>query len=245
MNETNRDLGCHCFGNWKCNGTAADLRSWAENFDPGACRAAVFVPHPYLRMAGEELAGKAQVGCQDLSAHAGGPHTGEVSAVMAADCGAQLALVGHSECRQAGQSNEDVARRLARAVDADLVPVLCVGESLAEREAGQLAEVLSRQLQAAVEGLERARNPLIAYEPVWAIGTGRAASAEDARQAAVLVREILGKIDSGLKPPILYGGSVKAANAAELMAAEEVNGLLVGGASLDAAEFSAICAAAG
>ena len=233
-----------CFGNWKCNGTAADLRAWAADFEPADSQAAIFVAHPYLMAAEDLLAGKAEVGCQDVAAHAGGAHTGEVCAAMAADCGARLALVGHSECRQAGQDDEAVAARLVQVVDAGLAPVLCVGESLAEREAGQLADVLSRQLQAAAGGLGRARDAVIAYEPVWAIGTGRAASAEDARQAARLVREILAGIDASLRPPVLYGGSVKAANTPELMAVEEVDGLLVGGASLDVREFSAICAAA-
>ena len=248
MNASGQQAGdrCRplCFGNWKCNGTAAYLHAWAKEFAAAGSQAAVFVPHPYLSLAGELLSGRVQVGCQDLSVHAGGAHTGQMSAAMAADCGAQLALVGHSECRQAGQDDEAVAACLAQAVDAGLVPVVCVGESLAEREAGQLAGVLERQLQAVAKQLGRARDPVIAYEPVWAIGTGRAASAEDARQAAQLVREILAKTDPSLRPPVLYGGSVKAANTAELMAAEEIDGLLVGGASLDAREFSAICAAA-
>ena len=198
-----------------------------------------------MSLAAQLLSGKAQVGCQDLSVHAGGAHTGQVAAAMAADCGAQLALVGHSECRQAGQDDEAVAGRLAQAVDSGLAAVVCVGESLAEREAGQLEAVLARQLQAVAEQLKPAKDAVIAYEPVWAIGTGRAASAEDARQAVQLVREILAGADSSLRPPILYGGSVKAANTAELVATGEIDGLLVGGASLDAREFSAICAAAG
>ena len=185
---------------------------------------------------------KAAVGCQDISLHAGGAHTGEVSAAMAADCGAQFTLVGHSECRQAGQDDKAVAGRVAQAVAGGLIPVLCVGETLDQREAGQLEKVLADQLGAAATELRQSRSPIVAYEPVWAIGTGRAASADDARQAIGIVKDYLARTFSD-PLPVLYGGSVKAANAAEYMAVEEIDGLLVGGASLKADEFSAICAA--
>ncbi|MCY4325831.1 MAG: triose-phosphate isomerase [Betaproteobacteria bacterium] len=244
MNASNQNTKGRplCFGNWKCNGSIAALRQWAADFDPGGAQAAVCVPYPYLSLAVQLLDKKAAVGCQDISLHAGGAHTGEVSAAMAADCGAQFTLVGHSECRQAGQDDKAVAGRIAQAVGEALIPVLCVGETLEQREAGKLEEVLADQLGAAAAELRQSRSPIVAYEPVWAIGTGRAASADDAQKAVGLVKGILKRTFVDYIP-VLYGGSVKAANAAEYMAVDEIDGLLVGGASLKADEFSAICAA--
>ena len=169
---------------------------------------------------------------------------------MLASLQCRFVIVGHSERRHGmGENDDDVAKKLRAAQRDGLVPIVCVGETLAEREAGQMAEVLVRQVRGAYEGLsaDAARATVVAYEPVWAIGTGKVATVEQASEAHAIIRETLGRVTApglGADIAILYGGSVKADNAAELFASEEIDGALVGGASLEAASFWRIIAAA-
>ena len=231
-------------GNWKCNGSRAELQVWAAAFDPAAATAVLCVPYPYLAEAVALLAGRVAVGCQDLSPRLGGAHTGEVSATMVADCGCQYAIIGHSDCRLAGQDDDEVAIRLERAHEAGLRPILCVGESLAQREAGHLEKVIGAQLRAAVAAIVKATDLIVAYEPVWAIGTGVSASVEDFQEAAGFIRGRLAEIAVDARIQVLYGGSVNEDNAAGFLAQKGIDGLLVGGASLSAAKFTGVCAAA-
>jgi len=237
-------------GNWKMNG---DRASNARRFDalaagwrarPGRA-IAVCVPFPYLAQASERLEGSAVTwGAQDVSEHASGAHTGEVSASMVAEFGSRYAIVGHSERRQShAESDALVAAKARAALGAGLVPIVCVGETLAEREAGTTGAVVERQIGAVIAGLGAAMaRCVVAYEPVWAIGTGRTASPEQAQEVHALLRARLGKAGAG-EVALLYGGSVKAANAAALFGMADVDGGLVGGASLDTDELMAIGAA--
>jgi triosephosphate isomerase len=212
---------------------------------------AVCVPFPYLAQAQSLLAATPVAwGAQNLSEHAQGAFTGEVSASMIADFSCRYVLVGHSERRALyGDSDPVVARKFLAAQQAGLVPVLCVGETLAQRDAGETLPVVSAQLQAVLDcvGVSAFSQAVIAYEPVWAIGTGRTATPEQAQEVHAGIRALL----SGLDPvvaggvQVLYGGSVKAQNAAELFAQPDIDGGLIGGASLVADDFLAICRAAG
>jgi triosephosphate isomerase len=180
-------------------------------------------------------------GAQDVSAHAAGAFTGEVAAAMIAEFGSRFAIVGHSERRQYHAERDAlVGAKACAALAAGLTPIACVGETLAEREAGSTAGVVRRQLDAVLEavGTDAAR-VVVAYEPVWAIGTGRTATPEMAQEVHAALRSRLGEVGAG-SIPLLYGGSVKAANAAALFAMPDIDGALVGGASLDAGEFVAI-----
>ncbi|MCG3134459.1 MAG: Triosephosphate isomerase [Planctomycetes bacterium] len=237
-------------GNWKMftrAATAAELAgavASAADAAPGA-DVAVFPPFPYLSGVAAALRGsRVALGAQCCHDRAEGAHTGEVSAEMAADVGCRMVLCGHSERRQAGESDEAVGLRVRAALRAGLVPVLCVGETLAERESGAADRVLERQLLSGTHGLaaDEVRRVDVAYEPVWAIGTGRTATPETAVAAHRTIRAALVRTfgDAGAFPRILYGGSVKPSNAEELMRSEGVQGVLVGGASLDAASFRAI-----
>jgi triosephosphate isomerase len=234
-------------GNWKMNGglaqNAALLSALAAGWRAGADREmAVCVPFPYLAQARELLAGSAvSWGAQDVSEHASGAFTGEVSAAMIAEFGARYALAGHSERRQFhGERDEQVAAKARAALSAGLTPIVCVGETLAEREAGQTSAVVTRQIDAVIGalGTSMART-VVAYEPVWAIGTGRTASPEQAQEVHALLRSRLAAAGAA-DVRLLYGGSVKAANAASLFGMPDVDGGLVGGASLDVREFLAI-----
>jgi triosephosphate isomerase len=242
-------------GNWKLNGSLAANRALLEAVvaglpGTGKARFGVCVPAPYLAQAQHLLAGSMlEWGAQDVSRFAGGAYTGEVSAAMVAEFGSRLALVGHSERRSIfGDADAVVAEKFALAAAAGLVPILCVGESLAEREAGVTESVVARQLDAVLEtsGVASLGRAVVAYEPVWAIGTGRTASAQQAQDVHGFIRGRIAARDrevaAGL--PILYGGSVKAGNAGELFAMPDVDGGLIGGASLIAAEFIEICRAA-
>ena len=218
---------------------------------PDSVDVVVFPPFPYIaEMVARQHDAGLGVGAQDVSEHDGqGAYTGEVSAAMLADIGAEWALVGHSERRQYhGESDELVARKFAAARAGGLTPILCVGETLAQRDAGQTQLVVARQLQAvvALNGIASFDTAVIAYEPIWAIGTGRTATPELAQQVHAFIRSQLEREDVMIArlTRLLYGGSVKAANAAELFAQADVDGGLIGGASLAASDFLGICAAA-
>ena len=209
----------------------------------------VCAPFPYLAQLATELQGTGiEWGAQDLSEHDSGAYTGEVSGAMLAEFGCRYVIVGHSERRSLhAETDAQVAAKMATALRHGLTPIVCVGESLAERESGQTAAVVSRQLDALmVQGTGALGASVLAYEPVWAIGTGRTASPDQAQEVHALLRERVARADvkTAAVLPILYGGSVKAANAVELFSMPDVDGGLVGGASLQAAEFAAICAAA-
>lgn len=237
--------------NWKMHGSNAltDELVGALVERPPDCEVVVFPPFPYLPRA-VALAGRGVgVGAQDLSAHTQGAYTGEVAGAMLHEVGARYVLVGHSERRQYhSEADELLAAKLARALEVGLVPVLCVGETLDERNRGITEQVVGRQVQAPFRllGRERLASLIIAYEPVWAIGTGRTATAMEAQAVHAFIRSQVAEHDVKLSKLIrlLYGGSVKAANAPELFAQPDVDGGLVGGASLVAEEFLAICAAA-
>jgi len=233
-------------GNWKMHGNRAANAALLDAIVRGQGNAAeagcaVCVPFPYLAQAAERLRGTAVAwGAQNLSEHAQGAYTGEVSAAMLADLGCKYVIVGHSERRQLfGETDEQVAAKFAAARRGGLTPILCVGETLAEREAGRTEQVVGRQLDAVLK-VENFSGAVLAYEPVWAIGTGRNATPEQAQAVHAFLRT---KVSSGTC--IVYGGSMKAANAAGLLAMPDIDGGLIGGASLAAEEFLAILRAAG
>ena len=242
-------------GNWKMNGRSASaglLAARVRDGLPAECGAEVVLCPPFVHLAaaGRHLEeGRVSLGAQDLCARRDGAFTGEVSGEMLADAGCTFVIVGHSERRTLyGESDEVVARKYRRACDAGLTPILCLGESLEEREAGSTSEVVARQLRAVAEhcGEGALGRGVIAYEPVWAIGTGRTATPEQAQDVHAFVRARLEARSGELarRARILYGGSVKAENAARLFSMPDVDGGLVGGASLDADEFIKICAQA-
>ena len=212
----------------------------------GAADLAVFPSFPYLAQAESMLAGShIKWGGQTLNPHQQGAHTGEVSGSMLTDMACHYVLVGHSERRAVyGESDNDVAKRFSAALEAGLEPILCVGESRAEREAGQTETVVGRQLDAvlSVVGIAAFSAATIAYEPVWAIGTGLTATPDQAQSVHAFIRDKLSALDGtiGGQIQILYGGSVKGSNAAELFAESDIDGGLVGGASLTAEDFLAI-----
>jgi len=241
-------------GNWKLQGsrafTAELVGALAGAGVPDGVQMVVIPPAPYLGQAVGLAAGSdIAVGAQDVSMHAKGAYTGEVAASMLADVGASHVLVGHSERRQYhGETSDQVAAKFKAALDAGLVPVLCVGETLEQREAGQVEAVIAGQLQPVLDlvGADGLGRGVVAYEPVWAIGTGRTASPEQAQAVHAFIRGVVAATDATIADSlsILYGGSVKPDNAAELFAQPDVDGGLVGGASLVAADFQAIAAAA-
>ena len=235
-------------GNWKMNGSRPANRALLEAVQAGIAglggmECAVCVPFPYLCDVSEQLRGGAIAwGAQNMSEHPKGAFTGEVSAAMLVEWGCRYVIVGHSERRQVfGESDAQAAAKFAAALDAKLVPILCVGETLAEREQGQTEKVLARQLDEVLTttGIEAFSGAVVAYEPVWAIGTGRTATPQQAQEAHAFIRR---RIFKGTR--ILYGGSVKADNAAAIFAMPDVDGGLIGGASLVAQDFLAICRAA-
>ncbi|MGL4574573.1 MAG: triose-phosphate isomerase [Burkholderiaceae bacterium] len=245
-------------GNWKMHGTlpanAKLLAALEQGVLASDCEVAVCVPAPYLAQASQALLGSAVAwGAQDCSAHKQGAFTGEVSAAMLTDFGCRYVIVGHSERRQYhGETSALVAEKMLQVLEAGLSPIVCIGETLAQREAGQTDEVVATQVQAAIDALKRVDEMqwiwrvVIAYEPVWAIGTGKTASPEQAQQVhAAIRRQWQGAFaDHAKHLRVLYGGSMKAGNAASLMAQADIDGGLVGGASLVAEEFLAIVAAA-
>jgi triosephosphate isomerase len=237
-------------GNWKMNGglatNSALLSALKAGWQSVADRMlAVCVPYPYLQQAQTALTGSPIAwGAQDVSEHGSGAYTGEVSAAMLSEFGCRYAIVGHSERRQYyGDTDGVVAAKAAAALAAGLVPIACVGETLAERDAGATDAVVIRQLDAVLARVGRdAVKMVIAYEPVWAIGTGRTATPDQAQAVHALLRARLGGAGAS-DVPLLYGGSVKADNAAALFAMADIDGGLIGGASLKAAEFFAVARA--
>jgi len=207
-------------------------------------------PFPYLASVASQLQGSAvELGAQNVSEHEAGAYTGEVASRMLRDVGCRYVIVGHSERRALyGESSAQVAEKMAAALGAGLVPILCVGEMLEEREAGSTEEVVGEQLGAALErsGIAAFKGSVIAYEPVWAIGTGKTATPEQAQDVHRYIRSVLAEQDASVAETvqILYGGSVKGDNAAGLFAMPDIDGGLIGGASLKAADFLAIARAA-
>lgn len=239
-------------GNWKMNGSTAANASLVQQLLAGvgeaACDIAVCVPAPYLAEVGALVKGSAiAVGAQDVSAHDAGAYTGEVSAGMLRDLSVRYAIVGHSERRQYhGETDAVVAGKAQKALAAGITPIVCVGETLQEREAGLTEEVVKRQLAAVIHTNGHCISEIVvAYEPVWAIGTGKTASPEQAQQVhAVLRAQLHAATEHANRVQILYGGSMNAANAAQLLGQADIDGGLVGGASLKAADFLTIIAAA-
>lgn len=237
-------------GNWKMNGSRAfgvELLDALKARAPWNAEVAVCVPAPYLSEAAASLKGSAIAwGAQDCSEHAGGAYTGEVSAAMLADWQCRYVIVGHSE-RRAYHAESDalVARKAQAALAQGLTPIVCVGETRAEREAGQTEAVVRRQLAAVIEQLgAQIDKTVIAYEPVWAIGTGLTASPEQAQAVhAALRAQLAESTPAAAQMQLLYGGSVKPDNARELFAQPDIDGGLIGGAALKAADFDAICRA--
>ncbi len=242
-------------GNWKLNGSVAGNEALLKALLGGTPRngsagCAVCVPFPYLAQARALLEGSAIAwGAQDCSRHEKGAFTGDVSAAMIAEFGARYAIVGHSERRTLfGDTDAIVVEKYGRVKRAGLTPIFCVGETLQEREAGSTESVLARQVDALLAGgAQQLEGGVVAYEPVWAIGTGKTATSQQAQDAHDFIRSRIAAKDAKVAAqlPILYGGSVKAANAAELFAMPDVDGGLVGGASLVAEEFVGIWRAAG
>lgn len=242
-------------GNWKMHGTRAENADLIEALLLGlpaqpAADIAVCPPFVYLWETGRLLKqSSVALGAQSVCAESVGAFTGEVSAAMLKDVGCRYAIVGHSERRSLYKEDDAlVARKFLAAQSQGLTPILCVGESLDERERGSTMQVVSRQLTAVLElaGVEAMRNAVVAYEPVWAIGTGKNATAAQAQEVHAHIRALVGsrdaKIASALR--VLYGGSVKGGNAAEIFSMPDVDGGLIGGASLKVDEFLKICAAA-
>jgi triosephosphate isomerase len=239
-------------GNWKMNGSLAAnqalLQAMLAGLGSPACAVAVCVPAPYLAQAKTLLAsGAISLGAQDVSQHEAGAYTGEVSAAMLKEFGVRYAIVGHSERRQYhGETDAVVAAKAQRALEAGITPIVCVGETLAERDAGQTEATVTRQLAAVTAATgPRIGDIVLAYEPVWAIGTGKTATPQQAQQVhAVLRAQLAGACEQAAGIAILYGGSMNAVNAAELLAQPDIDGGLIGGASLSAPDFLKIIAAA-
>ena len=239
-------------GNWKMNGSLADNASLVSALLAGMagvhCRAAVCVPTAYLAQLQNLLSGSSiELGAQDVSAHDGGPYTGEVSARMLQDFAVRYCIVGHSERRRYhAESDVLVAAKAQRALAAGITPIVCLGESLAEREAGQTEAVVKRQLAAVIHANGHCISEIVvAYEPLWAIGTGLTATPDQAQQVhAVLRAQLQAASAHADRVSILYGGSMTAATAAQLLAQPDVDGGLIGGAALKAPDFLSMLAMA-
>ena len=239
-------------GNWKMNGSLAANESLVNALIAGStgalCDVAVCVPAPYLSQVQALVAGsRIALAAQDISQHTAGAFTGEVSATMLQDFSVRYCLVGHSERRQYhGETDAIVALKAQKALAAGITPIVCVGETLAERDSGLTEAVVKRQLAAVIhENGHCISEIVVAYEPVWAIGTGRTATPEQAQQVhAVLRTQLQAATEHADRIAILYGGSMNASNAAQLLAQADIDGGLVGGAALKAADFLTIIAAA-
>jgi triosephosphate isomerase len=239
-------------GNWKMNGSLAANEALVKGLLAGltapACQVALCVPSVYLAQMQSLVVGSSiELGAQDVSQHEAGAFTGEVSGAMLTEFGVRYCIVGHSERRQYhGETDALVALKAQRALACGITPIVCVGETLAEREAGHTEEVVKRQLAAVIHTNGHCISEIVvAYEPVWAIGTGKTASVEQAQQVhAVLRAQLKAASPQADRIHILYGGSMNASNAAQLLAQPDIDGGLVGGASLKAADFLSIIASA-
>lgn len=242
-------------GNWKMNGSRASVAALLDGLkaDFGqvtTAEVAVCAPAILIADTQQSLQGSAiKWGGQDLSVHESGAYTGEIAGAMLADFGCHFAIIGHSERRAYhGESDALVAEKFVAARKAGIVPILCVGETLEEREQGITEQVVARQLDAVIEhcGIEQVGEGVIAYEPVWAIGTGKTASPEQAQEVHAFIRGRLAANNPAVAEAVrlLYGGSMNPKNAADLMAREDIDGGLIGGASLKPADFLAVCSAA-
>jgi triosephosphate isomerase len=242
-------------GNWKMNGSRESVfellkgiregMSQVTDAEVAVCPPYVFIPDVQGHLTGTKISW----GGQDLSIEEKGAYTGEVSGSMLADFGCKYVIVGHSERRSYhAESDQQVAEKYKAAMDAGLKPILCVGETLEERESDATESVVERQLKAVIEhcGVASLGEGVIAYEPVWAIGTGKTATPEQAQQVHGFIRGMIAQLDSGVaeKVQILYGGSMKPSNAAELISKPDIDGGLIGGAALKAEDFLGICKAA-
>lgn len=239
-------------GNWKMNGSLAANESLVSSLLAGlgsvSCQVAICAPAVYLPQMQSLVAGSVlELGAQDLSVHESGAYTGEISGAMLKEFGVRYCIVGHSERRQYhGETDAVVAAKTQRALAFGITPIVCVGETLAEREAGRTEEVVKRQLAAVIHDNGHCISEIVlAYEPVWAIGTGKTASSEQAQQVhAVLRAQLRAASAQADRIQILYGGSMNAANAKQLLSQQDIDGGLVGGAALKAADFLAIVASA-
>lgn len=243
-------------GNWKMNGDSESTTSLINGIADGrddVTAAEVLVCPPYILIprAADALNGQADIvlGAQDLDINQNGAFTGQISAAMLVDAGCEYVIVGHSERRAIyGESDQDVANKFKVAQDGGLIPVLCVGETLEERESGNTESVVARQIQAVIDlvGIDNFDNAVIAYEPVWAIGTGKTATPEMAQEVHKFIRDMLSALNTGIADNLrlLYGGSMNAGNAESLIGMADIDGGLIGGASLQAESFLAICKAA-
>lgn len=240
-------------GNWKMNGLRADALALAKAVADGSRQAAwtdrdllVCPPATLVMMVADAVEGSGVlVGGQDCHAKSSGAHTGDIAAEMLRDCGASHVIVGHSERRtDCGETDAAVRAKAEAAWRAGLVPIVCIGETLAERESGMTFSVLANQLEGSIPAGATAKRLVVAYEPVWAIGTGKTPTTAEVAAAHAHIRKVLaGLVPDAAGVRLLYGGSVKGSNAAELLAAGDVDGALVGGASLKADEFLAIAKA--
>jgi triosephosphate isomerase len=243
-------------GNWKMNGdseSTVNLVNGIANGRADVTNAEVLICPPYILIprAADALNGRDDIflGAQDLDINESGAFTGQISASMLVDAGCKYVLVGHSERRALyGESDQNVAAKFKVAQDGGLIPVLCVGETLAERESGDTETVVARQLQAVIDvvGIDKLADSVIAYEPVWAIGTGMTATPEQAQDVHKFIRNMLSALSTDVAEnmQILYGGSMNAGNADALIGMQDIDGGLIGGASLQAESFLAICKAA-
>ena len=243
-------------GNWKMNGSRSSIKELLEGIKAGmgdvkSAEVVVCAPAIYLADVSEQLSGsKVAWGGQNLSTEAKGAFTGEISADMLLDFKSEYVIVGHSERRTLyGDTDQLVAEKFEVARKAGLKPILCIGESLEERESGVTTDVCARQINAVIErsGIEALADGVIAYEPIWAIGTGVTATPEQAQETHAAIRKLIADKDAAVaeKVRIQYGGSMNASNAVELLAMDDIDGGLIGGASLKAEDFLAICKAAG
>ena len=240
-------------GNWKMNASKESVNTLIEGILSGMNEASseviVCAPFPYLYQVESLIQGSSlMLGAQNLNVNSAGAYTGEVSADMIKDFGAQHVIVGHSERRSLyGETNAIVAEKTKAAIDAGLTPLLCVGESLEDRESGNTEAIVEEQINAVIDliGIESFDQVIIAYEPVWAIGTGLTATPEQAQAVHLFIRNLLANSSEKIakRTPILYGGSMNAGNAADLISCSDIDGGLIGGAALKAEDFLQICKA--